>query len=404
MPWNIDFYEEGVFEGYFSPSCNKSSDKKVVFPLLNLNNVTLDGGGADFVFHDRLFPCVVQNCRGVTIKNFTMDFSFPRCCIANVGKVNDEGFELVIDRQKYRYSVSKRGNLNIVAGRDSFQLAKERFSSSPCVEATSMFIAAGQIFYEIINPPAPMLYCDAEETENGVFLRYKGEFRPDYKENTPVFISFDEQRDNDMFFLEKSRDLHFEDIRIYSGAGMGFTGQCCENVTLRRCVIAPRENGPLDYSTTADGILFTNFSGQVEIEDCHIRNSLDDAFSIHGFYTKVERITAPKKAVARLIHRSQGGANVYFPGDRVVISDGETKSEKAVATVKKAHFEYDPYEVFIEFDEEIDNLRAGRFHRKPQQNAGCTDSGCSFGICPICERNCRKNRDRKLYCKTIGVY
>jgi len=379
-----DFYEEGVYEGYFSPSCNKSGDKKVVFPLLNLKNVTVDGGNADFVFHDRLFPFVIQNCRGVTIKNFTMDFSFPRCCIAYVGKVTGEGFELVIDRNTYNYSVSKRGNLNISAGRDEFSTCERRFFLKPCVQGAQVcFLAAGQIFYENINPPAPMLYCDAEETENGVFLRYKDAFRPDYKENTPIFISFDEQRDNDMFFLEKSSSMLFEDIHIYSGAGMGFTGQCCENVTLRRCTVAPRGNGVLDYSTTADAILFTNFSGQVNIEDCHIQNTLDDALSIHGFYTKIDRITAPKKAVARFIHRSQGGARIYLPGDQVVASDGVTMSEKITATIKKAHFENDPYEVFLEFEEEIDTLLApGDYIENRKRTPDVRISGCSFENLP----------------------
>ena len=32
-----DFYGDGVYRGYFCPGCNRSSDKKVVFPLLHLN-------------------------------------------------------------------------------------------------------------------------------------------------------------------------------------------------------------------------------------------------------------------------------------------------------------------------------------------------------------------------------
>ncbi len=383
-PGTYDFYGEGVYEGYFSPSCNKSSDKKVIFPFLNLNNVTLDGGGADFIFHDRVFPFVIQNCQGVTVKNFTMDFSFPRCCIADVVKVTDEGFELFIDRQKYRYSVTARGNLNIKVGSDEFSTGERRFFlKSGLAGGPVYYLAAGKIFYENKNLPAPVLYCKAEKTENGVFLRYTDGYRPDYREHSPILISFDEQRDNDMFFLERSCDLLFEDIRIFSGAGMGFTGQCCENVTLRRCAIDPRGNGSLDFSTTADGILLTNFSGQLNIEDCRIRNTMDDAFSIHGFYTKVECVTAPKKAVAKLLHRSQGGVNVYFPGDRVVISDGTTMREKGMVTIKYAHFEYEPYDVLLDFEENIEELLApGDFIENRNRTPNVRISGCTFENVP----------------------
>ena len=72
-----DFFADDAFSGYFCPSCNKSSDKKVIFPVLRKKNITLDGGGAEFVFHDRVFPFIVQDSVGVTLENFSVDFSFP---------------------------------------------------------------------------------------------------------------------------------------------------------------------------------------------------------------------------------------------------------------------------------------------------------------------------------------
>ena len=50
-PGIYDFFADDAFSGYFCPSCNKSSDKKVIFPVLRKKNITLDGGGAEFVFH-----------------------------------------------------------------------------------------------------------------------------------------------------------------------------------------------------------------------------------------------------------------------------------------------------------------------------------------------------------------
>ena len=43
-PGIYDFFADDAFSGYFCPSCNKSSDKKVIFPVLRKKNITLDGG------------------------------------------------------------------------------------------------------------------------------------------------------------------------------------------------------------------------------------------------------------------------------------------------------------------------------------------------------------------------
>ena len=50
-----DFYADGTYRSYCFIGCNRSGEKRVVFPLLNLKNVTVDGNGSSFVFHDRIF-------------------------------------------------------------------------------------------------------------------------------------------------------------------------------------------------------------------------------------------------------------------------------------------------------------------------------------------------------------
>lgn len=62
---------------------------------------------------------------------------------------------------------------------------------------------------------------------------------------------------------------------------------------------------------------------------------MDDAVSVHGYYTTVERITAPRKAILRMRHRSQSFMNPYCPGDRLVVTDGKSMNEKDVINPEK---------------------------------------------------------------------
>ena len=236
-PGIYDFSADDAFSGYFCPSCNKSSDKKVIFPVLRKKNITLDGGGAEFVFHDRVFPFIVQDSVGVTLENFSVDFSFPRCVICDVQTVGEDGICLSIDRAKYDYRTNEEGNLLIRAGNDEFSTCERRFFLKQGTRGNTdcCYLSAGEIFYDNDNLPAEVFYCYAEETDGGVFLRRDGRsgFSPRFTAGAELLLSYDEQRDNDVFFFDRSENITVRNVSIHNGAGMGFVGQCCRDLTLR---------------------------------------------------------------------------------------------------------------------------------------------------------------------------
>lgn len=376
-----DFYAGGAYEGYFFPSCNRSGDKKVCFPLLNLNDITIDGGGSEFIFHDRLFPFIIQKCANIRLKNFSIDFSFPRYCTAAVKSVSESAMELGIDRAIYDYSVNTRKNLCVNAGSCEFSTGETRYFLNQ--NGKCCYLSAGDIFYENEALPAPVFVCAAEETENGVILKNKGGYMPEFTAGERLVISYDERRESDIFFFDRDKNSYVENVRIYRGAGMGIVGQCCENMTLNKLVIAPRERSGDVYSTTADGILLTNFSGRVTIENCVIDRTMDDAVSVHGYYTRVERITAYNKAVVRLMNKSQSGTNIYFPHDILHITDGKTMDETGLCTVVSSRIEDDTYLIFLEFKEDITSLlHIGDLLENPDRTPEAVIRGSVFSDFP----------------------
>ncbi|MGN0179073.1 MAG: hypothetical protein ACI4DY_06480 [Monoglobaceae bacterium] len=348
-----DFYLDGAYRRYLFPGCNLSSEKNIIFPLLGKKNITIDGNGSLFLFHDRVFPLAAENCENLTLRNFIVDFSFPRCAVAHACEYSENGLVLKIDRNKYALSISKDNNLIISTGSYSFNNCERRFFLQQ-KHGTVCYIASGKTYYENKNLPAPVFFCDAEEREDGILLRFKGDYVPKFEPDKPIIMSFDENRENDVFFFERCKNIKAENITIHSGAGMGFTGQTCENIEIIGCKITPKNQDEL-YSTTADAMLLNNFSGKIRVENCLIDRTLDDAMAFMGYYTMVDKITAPNILISKFTHDSEWGANIYLPGDTITVSDGKTKKEIGTAKIRRATVMNKTDRIVIEFEEPVED-------------------------------------------------
>ena len=371
-----DFYREGAFPWYLTPPCNANSDKQVIFPLIGKKKLTIDGNGSEFLFHDRLFPFSIWQSSEITLKNFSIDFSFPRYCYAYLEENTSEGMRLKI-ADRYRASVNADGNLCFSTRTGMFSTAEGRFTLRQ--EQHACFLTAGEYFYENTGLPADVYYCQAEKTEEGIFLRKNPDSKPSppFGVGKPIVISYDQKRENDVIFIDNSSELKFENVRIFSGAGMGIVGRCCHNISLDRFVIAPHPEDP--HSTTADGILLTNCTGDLRLTDCLIKDTLDDGINVHGFYTRVEKIISKNRVLVRLIHPSQAGTNIYKPQDRLVICSAETLDEIGHCTVTASFIQNDLHLIQLTFAEEIiGKLKPGDMLDNPNRTPRTILKNCTF--------------------------
>ena len=101
------FRPENAFETYRAVSNHDNSLKRIAFPLFNLNNLTIDGNGSEFLFHGRIVPFVIDGSTGITLKNFSIDWDRT---FHNELKIiaRDEAaksFVAEIDPEKYPYTV-----------------------------------------------------------------------------------------------------------------------------------------------------------------------------------------------------------------------------------------------------------------------------------------------------------
>ena len=70
-----------VFGGDYAPdiyvftSNNDEGLKRVIFPIIDFENITINGNGAKFIFDGRINPFVIRNSKNIKLKNFTCDLA-----------------------------------------------------------------------------------------------------------------------------------------------------------------------------------------------------------------------------------------------------------------------------------------------------------------------------------------
>ena len=83
------FYPEGTEEKYCYISNNDSGFKKIVFLLKGLSEFSIIGENSRFIFHGRIIPFVVEDCRQINLCGFSVDFDrsfISRAEVLTIGK------------------------------------------------------------------------------------------------------------------------------------------------------------------------------------------------------------------------------------------------------------------------------------------------------------------------------
>lgn len=101
-----DFWYTLADQDFYYLSNNDDGIKPVAFPLTGFKNVTVDGQGFRFVFHGGMVPAIVRGSKGITLKNFSIDWDVPFNCEGFIEAVNKkQSYVDVRIKKGYRYKV-----------------------------------------------------------------------------------------------------------------------------------------------------------------------------------------------------------------------------------------------------------------------------------------------------------
>lgn len=332
------FYAPGTHKEFFAVSNNTACDKNIVFPVINMENVVIDGHDSHFVFHDVVFPFMISQSKNIVVRNMMIDTGKSPLVEFRIHHKTDEGFYMDIDKEENPFYIED-GSLcferetGVVSGKD-------RFLSLHAVGMHRVqYFATGDCKANMTNLPAPLMKCIATETETGIYAKYCSDTpsRCRFEEDVVTAI-VDGGRNVDVFCLDRSENVAICNVTVARGIGMGVVGQISKDILIDGFSTDIGYH-PGSYQTlTADSLHFINCDGKLEIKNCRISDTMDDVVNIHGMYTVVTD-WKKEKLFARIMHREQHFFNPYRKGDRLEIIDDTTFNVVAEFVVESAEFE-----------------------------------------------------------------
>jgi hypothetical protein len=331
-PGRYDFLPHFADETYLFISNNDEGLKRIIFPLVGFDGLTIDGQGSEFVFHGFVNPFLVQDSAAITFENFSVDFSRSFHSEGIIVAVHDEGMDVRIPPQ-FPYRV-RNGLLMFVADlTDSGPLTTvssgQLYGSGHLLEFdTAMretaYMARDYFFTGTAAYPALDI--------GGGLVRLRIPGLVGQPGNTLVFGP--NHRNHPGFVLTQSKDIHFENITLHHAGGMGILAQLSHNIRINNCKVTPSHGRML--STTADATHFVNCTGYIQLTNNLFENQKDDATNIHGTYVQVAEIAGSAEVLVQLKHRQQHGFDFLLPGVEVEFVHGKSMITVGTAVVQSA--------------------------------------------------------------------
>jgi alpha-1,3-galactosidase B len=300
-----NFYEKGAAEReYYISNHDQDNPKKVGMPLEELKSLTLDGGGASFVFHGRMLPVSLLHSSNCSLKDFSIDFKNPHIAQVEIVR-NDPKLGITFKPASWvNYRVSKDSIFEAYGDgwtvRHSWGIPFEK-------ETRRIVYNAG----------------DRGCNTKGSFITDDGYVQaPFWKDETltsgTVFVMRGWGRPTPGIFLSHNVNTTLTNIKVHYAEGMGLLAQLCENISLDKFNVCLKGNDDARYFTTqADATHFSGCKGKIISVNGLYEGMMDDAINVHGTYLKVIKKLDNQTLIARYMHDQSWGFDWGFPGDEV---------------------------------------------------------------------------------------
>ena len=328
-----DFYPTFAGERYCFISNNDEGLKRIVFDLKGINNLTIDGQGAQFMFHGFVSPFILDSSENIKFENFSIDFSRTFHSESVILGYDKDGMDVEI-REGFPFKVhrgtllftkgqEKEGMLTSISGRKGLTYGSSHMLEYDTKKRETAFMVSDFYFSNINGFPAKNL--------GGRKVRILVPGLTGTIGNTMVFGP--NHREHPGFVLTDSKDVVFSKVTIHHAGGMGILGQRTHNLSIDSCKVTP-SNGRM-ISTTADATHFVNCTGKIALTNNLFENQKDDATNIHGIYVKVVEKITDNKVIVQIKHHQQHGFDFLKPGMEVELVRAKSMVTYDTATVKE---------------------------------------------------------------------
>lgn len=304
-----DFYHDNAnVREYYISNHDQDNPKLVAVAMENFKNLTLSGTASSdeettvFLMNGRMLPIAMVDCENCGISSIDIDTRVPQITQVEILENDDKnGF--------ITYKVAPYVNYRIENGR--LITYGSNWEMVPCagiafdgatghlVYCTSD-IAVGVNNLEEVEPGVIRAPWRDSRLKKGTFVAMRSYYRP-----TPGI------------FVSNCKNTQLENVTVHYAEGMGLLAQTCDNISLRKFNVIPREDSGRFFTTQADATHFSGCKGKIESLSGIYSGMMDDAINVHGTYLRVVQRIDDYTVVGRYMHSQAYGFYWGGAGDSV---------------------------------------------------------------------------------------
>ena len=320
-----DFWPHHCIEkDYFESNTTDNNPKRLAILIEQFDGLTLDGGGSDFVCHDRIQPFTVDGSSHITLKNLTIDWDIPLTAQATVLQATGSYVDLQINAYESPYII-ENGQLVFVG---------EGWKSA--WGGTMEFDRNRRIVVPRTGDQGCMTAHDgefrAEELSKGT-VRIHAKYK-----RTPavgnLLVLRHNARDHAGIFIVDSKNVTLENVDIYHCAGLGILAQYSENLSFTNVNNIPNEKKGRILAGHDDGFQISNCRGDVSVRNCVFHALMDDPINVHGTSVRIIERVDDHTLRCKFMHHQSSGMTWARAGESIGFIDNKSMQTLAFGTVK----------------------------------------------------------------------
>lgn len=380
------FYPEKAYEKYLAISNNDNGLKRIVFPIQNMKNVTIEGTeNTSFMFHGKLVPFFLYESENISIENIKIDYDYPFVLEGTVIANDKEkmSFDLKIDNDT-PYKIED--NKLFFKGYD-WEIGLGENIVFDCETRSPIYFTSK---YEIGNSHE----VTAHEVAEGV-VRLSGVASVDVPPVGAIYTDkgpHGKNREVPGFAIQESANINLTNVTVFRAGAMALIAEKSENITLDSYKVKVHDGSGKMLSASADATHFVNCSGLVKLNNCIFESMLDDATNIHGTYMCVTEHLGENKVALSFGHFQQEGFSLGKPGDSILFLNRANLMPLSKSVIKKLE-QIDENHYVLEVDQDLTAY---------QNLSVAVDNISYYPDVEISNCSVRYNRARSLLISTSG--
>jgi len=298
-------------------------NKTIGLLVEDMQDVTIDGRGAELIYHGLQMAFASIRSTNVTFTNFSFDYAAPKVIDAKVTETGVTGGHAWCVLSIPAGSPYRVDGTHITwLGETSPATGQPYWSGVDALEYTQIHDPTAQRTWRADNP----LFRDvAAVTDLG-----RRRIRIDYATATPpsdaglVYQMRLIEREEPGAFIWESKNVTMRSMNAYYLQQFGVLGQFSENITIDKVNFAPDPRTGRSTSSSADHVNLSGVTGEVTITGNVFDGPHDDPINIHGTYLQVIGKPGPDTLTLAYDHPQTAGFPQFYPGNEVEFVDKRT--------------------------------------------------------------------------------